>query len=104
MGRLQPGAATYGCSLRHLQLQPTPPAVAACAANGCSLRHLRLQDLRGFEESGAGAAAEAAADAGADAGSDAHAKADAGPGAGVEQTTETTRACVLLPFLSRGES
>jgi hypothetical protein len=69
---------------RHLRLQPAPPAIATYATCGCSLRHLRLQDLRGFEESGAGAAAEAAADAGADAGSDAHAKADAGPGAGVD--------------------
>ena len=37
--------ATYGCSLRHLRLQPPPPALAACATYGCSLRHLRLQAL-----------------------------------------------------------
>ena len=43
--------ATYGCSRRHLRLQPPPPTVAAsvhsqlaaAATYGCSLRHLRLQ-------------------------------------------------------------
>ena len=37
--------ATYGCSPRHLRLQPSPPVVAALAPCGCSPRHLRLQEL-----------------------------------------------------------
>ena len=35
----------YGCSLRHLRLQPLPPTVAVSASYGCSLRHTRLQPV-----------------------------------------------------------
>ena len=36
-------AITYGCSLRHLRLQPAPSTAATCVTYGCSLRHPRLQ-------------------------------------------------------------
>ena len=34
---------TYGCSLRHIWLQPPPHLVAASATYGCSLLHVWLQ-------------------------------------------------------------
>ena len=47
LAALQAAAASvaYGCSRRHVRLQPPSPTVAASVTYGCSLRHLRLQGL-----------------------------------------------------------
>ena len=47
-------AATYGCSLGHIRLQPRPPTVAASATYGCSLHHIRLQAVRRAARGGGG--------------------------------------------------